>query len=431
MSPEQLGFLREQCLTEVPSIRDDFLGIKASGGIGDRFNGVHYGRDAYISIIMALSEPQNGELPVLLDCALTTQRLAASLQGKEFNPLTEEAPGKKPHEFHNGHSPQQRLAEMIVNGWPGYRLEDARLGMVYYGAGDSTPLFNISVAVVYRTLTSKDQQAARIYLEEMWPYVKAGLNHDIVIGDLDNDGLIESNPQNKKALLNHTWKDSNDAYRDETGEMSEPPYKYLTNNGYFLQSLREGADLALEMQDTVFAKELKDRYEKGKRRLHDRFWMPDLGYYAPLIDGKGNQVRFISDDSVIALWAQVIDPEFAKIVINRLKQPDMNTRFGLRTRSSESTQFRVNGPKAYHNGTVWLHQTLIAAKAVGNYGDTEFADILDSEAFEFQKRLKRAELAAVDRWNHLLQYQERGKPVAGNPQAWAVWGTLGRTAKVA
>lgn len=429
MAPEVIGSLRKECLEELPFITDASLGIKASGE--GRFQGAHYGRDAYISIIMALSEPQNGNLPILLECAQTSQRLAIVYQGKEFNSLTEEDKGKIPHEIHTGYSPQQRLAEMQETGWPVYELENGRLGMVYYGAGDATPLFNISVAVVYRALASRDQQAARIYLEEMWPHMKAAFYHDTKIGDLDNDGLIETDRKNVKALRHHTWKDSDDAYRDEKGRMPQPPYRYLTNNSYFLWSLREGAELAREMGEAAFAAELDSSYERGKKELQDRFWVPDLGSYAPMIDGKGNQVKFIADDPVIALWAKVIDPEYAKIAIDRLKQPDMNTKWGLRTRSSLSSQFRVNGGRAYHNGTVWLHQTLIAAKAVENYGDTEFAERLDNEAFSLQNRLKRKELVAVERRGHLLQYREKGVPVACSRQAWAAFATLGRTARAA
>lgn len=429
MQAELLSSLRAECLAELPSIRDNFLGIKACGGADDRFGNTHFGRDAYISIIQALSEHQNGELPFLLQSAIRTQRLAASLQGKYFNSLTEEAPGKKPHEHHNGYSDQVRLAAMEKQGWPVYE-ENGRLKMLYYGAGDSTPLFNISVAVVYRAIASKDQNAAKVYLEEMWPYVQAGLYHDIHFGDLDNDGLIESDPHNRKALLNHTWKDSNDAYRDENGTIPKPPYKYLTNNSYFLWSLREGMELSEVMGEPEDAtEELAKSYARGRDKLHHLFWMPDEGYYAPLIDGNGDQVRFISDDPIIALWAQVIDPEFAHMVIARLKQSDMNTKWGLRTRSSLSSQFRVNGPKAYHNGTIWLHQLLIAAKAVECYGEVEFAEVLDNEAFAYQRRMGRAELVAVDRKNCLFDYQEKGVSVACKPQTWGTYGTLGRTAK--
>ncbi|MDP2672166.1 MAG: hypothetical protein Q8O68_01500 [Candidatus Daviesbacteria bacterium] len=432
MSPEKARVLRQDCLAEIPDLIDEGLGIKASGGSQDRFRNTHYGRDAYISIIMGLSEPQNGSLQLLLRAAIQTQRLAASLQGREFNSATEEAPGKKPHEFHNGNSPQLRLLEMRKRGWPVYELGDGRLGMLYYGSGDATPLFNISVAVVYRAIASKDKLDAKAYLREMWSYVNDGLNHDIQFGDLDGDGLIESNPQNTNALLNHTWKDSNDAYRDERGRIPKPPYKYLTNNAYFLWSLREGIFMAEEMGDKIWAKELEDRYKRGKERLHSLFWMPDLAYYAPLIAGRGQQVKFIGDDPVIALWAGVIDPEYAQLVINRLKLPDMNTNWGLRTRSSQSSQSRVNGSRSYHNGAVWLHETLIAAKAVESMGDYDFAEELDNKAVEFQKKLRRSELAAVEkRRDRLLQYRENGIVVACRPQAWGTWGTLGRTAKVA
>lgn len=417
--------LREAALADLPLIVHSQWGLLASGA--GRFT-TYFGRDAAKSIILSLSKPQNMQVPQLLDAALLSQRTAARLQGKAFNPLTEEAPGKMPHECHDHNSPQARLGIMRTAGWPVFEHEDGSLGMVYYGAGDSTALFTISVAVVARAFGRVSAAESFNYLKEFWPHVEAGIRHDIEIADSDGDGLIESRPQNMAALLNHTWKDSHDAYLTEEGELPPPPYKYLNNNCYFLWSLREAAWMAGELGLSDTAAMLAQRYSEGVALLHRLFWVEDRAYFAPLIDGSGQPVLFIGDDVLDGLWGNIFDREKAALVIARLRQPDMNTPCGLRTRSSLSKQFHVNGPPAYHNGLVWLHRNRIAAEGLENYGAVELADEVDEKMALVESQCGRIECVSVDGNGRLLEYEENGEAVACKPQSWAVHGTLARTA---
>lgn len=425
MSPTTHYRLRAGALSDLPLISHPDWGLLASGA--GRFT-AYFGRDAAKSIILSLSKAGNADVPQLLEAAMASQRTAARLQGKRFDPRTEEAPGKKPHEFHDYSSPQDRLEEMRRHGWPVYDHDDGALGMLYYGAGDATALFTISVAVVARALKRKSPGKYDGYLQEMWPYVEAGLQHDMEIADIDGDGLIESNPQNAYALLNHTWKDSNDAYRTEDGELPPPPYKYLNNNCYFLWSLKEAAWMAREMGFAAIAEQLEGRYESGVARLHEVFWQEEEQFFAPVIDGSGLPVMFIGDDVLDGLWGGIFKSDYAAAVINRLKLPDINTLRGLRTRSSLSRQFRVNGPRAYHNGLVWLHRNRIAAEGLERYGAAEFAQELDHKMAKVEMRHGRVECIAVGKNGRLRHYQEQGVAVACKPQSWAVHGTLARTA---
>lgn len=309
-TPETRLRLREEAIQDLPRVTDSECGFFASGE--GRFR-LFFSRDGLKSIILSLSRNQGEITPCLLDSAIKTQRTIISYEGKEFNSLKEEFPDKKPHEIHTGRSPQDRLADLRSHGWPVFEYPDGSLGMVYYGAGDVDSLFNVSVAVVFGVLAKQDRRQALSYLNEMWPSVERGLRYDIKLADIDGDGLIESNPQNPNALLNHTEKDSSDAYIDEDGNIPKPPYKYLTNNCDFAWSLRDSSRLARILGLSAFANELDDRRQLAQRKLNEVFWSDNLNFYVPLIAGDGRQVEILTDDVIEGLWAVVFPEEKQKL----------------------------------------------------------------------------------------------------------------------
>lgn len=428
MSPELQSEVRRGAIEDLGQIIDSEFGMLTCGA--GRFEGTDFNRDLYTSTILSLSKDQGPLTAQIIAAARIGQRVSVVNEGKAFNPDTEEAPGKKFHELHTSRSPQWRLAELRDHGWCVQEGPDGRLSMIYYGAGDTTALHNISVGVVANAVLRQDgPDAERAYLQEMYPSVVSGLTHDIEIADIDGDGLIESSPQNTKCLLNHVWKDSNSAYVDEKGNLPKPPYKYFSNNAYHLWSLRESSRIASKLGYFDVAEDLMDRYQKARHALHNRFWVARKGLFAPVIDGDGKRVVFSADDVVDGLWAKVIYPEFAPTVIANLRKPDMLTDWGLRTRSSSSSQFAENGSNAYHNGLVWLHRNRIAAEGADNYGYSEFAEVLDSRSARLEKAVGRVECVSVARDNTtLISYMENGVEVACKPQAWAVNGNLARTA---
>lgn len=426
MGPALKERLREGAKEDLPKTYHPIYGIIASGN--GRFHNVFFYRDAAIATILCLSKPRNCEdFPDVIDAAIQSNNAVAKLQGEKFDPNTEETPGGIVHEYHDQYSPQQRLIELKENGWPVYKNPDGSLGLKVYTAGDTPPLFILSVAAVARALELRSSDQAAKYQQRIWPFVKKALDNGMYIADYDGDGLIESIPQNKNTLLNHTWKDSNDAYRAENGRIPKPPYKYLNNNSYHLWSLKEAALMADNLGMGQFASELRERYIRGVEIVHNLFWMDDEQFFAPLIDGKGRQVKFIGDDVLEGLWGKVFKPDYAARVIERLKRPDMNTLWGLRTRSDLSTQFRVNGGRAYHNGLIWPHRQAIAAEGLENYGDFTFAEEIDDKRAALELRKGRVECVAEDRIGRLIGYMEKKILVACQPQTWAVYGDIART----
>lgn len=427
MSPEIRQKLRTEAIKDLGCLTDPDFGFLASGE--GRYR-LYFGRDSAKSIILSLSRDQGEITPLLIEHAIKSQEIAVTYEGRKFDPQTEEAPGKKAHEVHTKDSPQTRLAKMRENGWPVFENSDGTLGMVYYGSGDATSLFNISVAVVYRVLEKKDRKVAYTYLEQMWPFVEKGLRHDIEIADIDNDGLIEASPQNLNALLNHTEKDSNAAYRDEEGKTPKPPFKYLANNCDFVWSLRDSSILAKKLGMNNISREIDERRQYAQEKLNDVFWSQRLNYFVPLIDGNDKQVEIVADDPVEGLWGAVFSEEKAKKVIKRLSERDMLTKWGVRSRSSDSTQFNENGPGAYWNGLVWPHRNRILAEGAERYGYFDFAENIDAKTDALELEQGRVECVAVSKDGlNIFDYEENaGIAAACKPQCWTVSGSLARSA---
>ena len=65
-----------------------------------------------------------------------------------------------------------------------------------------------------------------------------------------------------------------------------------------------------------------------------------------------------------------MSPHHADAVIDRLIAPDMFTGFGIRTLSAQAGAYN---PVSYHNGSVWPHDTVLAAAGMAAYGRRDAA----------------------------------------------------------
>ena len=112
-----------------------------------------------------------------------------------------------------------------------------------------------------------------------------------------------------------------------------------------------------------------------------------------------------------------MDPARADAVATRLLGNDVFTGWGIRTLSAHE---RLYNPMSYHNGSVWPHDTAIAAAGCRRYGLVEPFLTLSSGLFQ-----------AVLHWEHLRMpelfcgfarqpfYGPTRYPVACSPHAWA------------
>lgn len=404
-----------------------------------RFSGGVFGRDILIALKLAFSRPSNIRIPYFLQRAEAALDFLAQTQGTEYNTAQDEREGAIIHEYRNGFTPPEVVEDLKRGGFPFDKKENGEEEMKYYGANDVTGMF---IGVVHDlgemkglAVGAKDSkeyiQTRDDYYKKMWPSVKAAFEHQFELAKSSGHNLIDSIPQNIQALFNHTEADSDFSYRREDGLTPRPPYIFLQANSHFLEAMVKIQPMAKVNNDEVVLEKAQERHQKGSQAFRKLFWMPDEKYYSPLIDGEGQQVKIIRADPIEALWCGILEQAHADRVIDRLLEPDMYIpRMAIRSRSSNSTQFRVNGPYAYWNGAVWTHQLAKAAIGFERYGRYKEAQMMDEILFALVAEKGAVEVLAVTEDGRLLDYRERRIVRACNPQFFAAAAILARTAEI-
>jgi glycogen debranching enzyme len=142
------------------------------------------------------------------------------------------------------------------------------------------------------------------------------------------------------------------------------------------------------------------------------FWLPERAHYAMAL---GTPV--LASNQGHALWAGQLPPERARAVRDALMGPAMFTGWGIRTLASSEPLY---DPLSYHLGSVWPHDTALAAAGLLRHG---FAD-------DFLTIFDALVDAAWEAPGHRLPELFGGHPrvpgepfvaypVACRPQAWA------------
>ncbi|MCA1683325.1 MAG: amylo-alpha-1,6-glucosidase, partial [Actinobacteria bacterium] len=300
-----------------------------------------FGRDSLITGYEALPFK-----PALAEAAL---RALAPLQAREFDDFHDAEPGKIPHEL--------RYGELTVLG---ERPHDP-----YYGSHDATPLFLI-------VLDEYERWTGDIALvRKLEPTARRALAWLEGAGDLDGDGYLEYRSRSESGLQNHCWKDSDDAIRFADGRCAAGPIATCELQGYAYDARRRAARLAREVWgDKTLAERLQRDAAALRERFDRDFWIEERGHYAFALDGEKRQVDALTSNIGHLLWSGIVPEGRARKVIDRLLGEDMFTGWGLRTLSASGAAYN---PLGYHLGTIWPHDTAIAAEGIRRYGRHEEA----------------------------------------------------------
>jgi glycogen debranching enzyme len=352
-----------------------------------------FGRDSIIASFQSLPFQ-----PLLAEATLVA---LAELQATEHDHFADAEPGKVLHELRRG--------SLAGTG----EIPDA-----YYGAHDSTPLFLILLDE-YERWTGDERLVRRLE-----PAARAALAWIEGPADLDGDGYLEYQRRSSSptALPNHCWKDSGDSIVFADGSRADPPIATCEVQGYAYDARMRLARLARAVYgDDELAERLEAHAQELKERFNRDFWHSERRHYVLALDGEKRQVDSMTSNTGHLLWSGIVDERRARSVARRLLGDDLFTGWGLRTLSAAD---RGYDPLSYHRGTVWPHDTAIAAEGLRRYGfRVEAAKLswgLIEAAEGFGHRLPEVFAGFPrDGTDVPIQY-----PDALSPQAWAAGAPL-------
>jgi glycogen debranching enzyme len=343
-----------------------------------------FGRDSLITALQMLPfEPL---------IARGTLRFLARHQGTRDDPFTDQEPGRILHELRRGEMAACREIPFIP----------------YYGSVDATPLFVILLAEYLRWTGD------HFLAEELRPNLDLALRW--ILGPGHDEAYLTYSRRSPVGLGNQGWKDSHDAIMHASGEPASTPIALVEAQGYKYAALLGGAEIAEALGRGDEAR-LRDTARRLRERFEADFWQEAEGFYALALDGGGRPCRVISSNPAHCLWTGIVDERRAEAVAARLLSNEMFSGWGLRTLS---TRERLYNPMSYHNGSVWPHDTAIAAAGLRRYGRTDaflsLAGALFDAALEWEGARMPELFCGFARSPGLGPTRY---PVACSPQAWA------------
>jgi glycogen debranching enzyme len=318
----------------------------------------------------------------------------AAHQAATVDPERDAAPGKILHE--------RRLGEMA-------NLREIPFGH-YYGSIDSTPLFVHLVGEYF------ERTADLELLRRTFPAVERALSWIFEQGQAPN-GYLAYARMSRHGLVNQGWKDSRDSIFHENGGEAAAPIALCEVQGYAFAALRSGAKMARQLGRTELSQECEQRAATMAESFDRDFWCPELSTFALALDGEGRQCRVRSSNAGQCLWSGIVPPKRAPALARTLMSPASFSGWGVRTIAEGEPRYN---PLAYHNGSVWPHDTSLVAAGLSRYGEKDAALTIMSGLFDAARKFDLFRLPEVfcglprTRGGSPTPY-----PVACAPQAWA------------
>ncbi|HBF07668.1 MAG TPA: amylo-alpha-1,6-glucosidase [Gammaproteobacteria bacterium] len=346
-----------------------------------------FGRDAIITALQTLwiqPELSKGVLNFL-----------AATQATHFDDVNEAQPGKIIHELREG--------EMATLGEIPFRR--------YYGTVDATPLFVVLAGRYF--LRTQDLP----FIQSIWPNILNALEWVEKHGDCDGDGFVEYARSTEKGLLQQGWKDSWNSIFHEDGSDAKAPIALSEVQAYVYEAYEMAEHLAKAQGYLDMANVWEIKRFKLKEAFNEKFWDEELGTYVLALDGDKKPCRVKSSNAGHALYSGIATPERAAKLAESLTSVKAFNGWGLRTIYHGEARYN---PMSYHNGSVWPHDTAMAAYGLARYGYKDEANLFMTGLYDASNFWELSRLPELFCGFTRLQGQgPTNYPVACIPQAWA------------
>ncbi|MFI9654264.1 amylo-alpha-1,6-glucosidase [Guyparkeria sp. GHLCS8-2] len=344
-----------------------------------------FGRDGIITALQTLwTQPEIGH---------GVLAFLAETQADSEDPANEAEPGKIIHEMRDG--------EMAALGEVPFQR--------YYGSVDATPLFVMLAYRYYRRTGDRE------FITRIWPNITRALAW--VTGQLAQHGFLVYARHEGQGLVQQGWKDSDDAVFHADGQPPRPPVAVCEVQGYAFDALRRGAELAEFLSHDSQASDWRRKADDLQARFEQRFWLDEIDTYALAIDGDDRPCAVRSSNPGHLLYSGIVSPARAARVSAGLTSPAAFNGWGVRTIFENECRYN---PMSYHNGSVWPHDTALAAAGMASYGHKDEALVLleglFNAAIHFDIHRLPELFCGFERISGLAPTHY---PVACSPQAWA------------
>ncbi len=410
-------------------------GINASGK--NEVYGCIFGRDSFITILKLLRVYENqmgkNELDVapLREICKRSLLTLIALQGKEINNESGEQPGKFIHEYR-----KDKYERLVNRPRPWYVYPDKILRN--YDSIDSTPLGLIAIYKYWKATNDTE------FLLTALPAVEKGLNWIMQYGDLDNDMLLEYELPNTRVhggLVVQSWTDSRESLLQHNGIFPDYPIAPVEVQGYAWLAMKLWTDYYADSKSHFpptagFARKLMQQTVAMKKRFNETFIFEADGYKfaSQALDGHKNQIRTITGNPLLLLWATYLEGGLAESIIDEKYIPDLVARSfmpdmfdkdaGVRTMASNSLTFNP-GTDSYHNGSFWPILNGMAHEGLSNWNYSVEANLLKRASLKpIEHFATPIELYVITHDRKYLPYETSWGKRACLQQAWSAAATL-------
>jgi glycogen debranching enzyme len=311
-----------------------------------------FGRDALwvVLFLMELIRDDDRDDGVRSEVHAITEHVLVELavrQASAASEAVEAQPGKVLHVHWPEQTPAQALGIPLENG-------------TSYCGFDQTFLFVIAVARFLRLFPAS---TARPVIEPASARAVEWIRDEAINADT---GLCAYQRRNVANPVHQVWKDSFDSITHAGFDVPASPVAWIEVQAYAYTALVEAGleSLAASIWNAANAT-MRDNGGES-------YWVA--------VDGTGMPVRMHTSNPAHALWAGAVGSSDARSIVDRLRQPDMLTDFGIRTLSSNDRFFEAD---SYHRGTIWPFDNAVAVAGMLRYGFVE-------EALDLASRVLRA-----------------------------------------